>query len=126
MIQRGDWSCENSTRDRYALIECVAEYAQSEVIARSALVVRNVTTKTKILLKSFGVFLAVDALMFGSAYIAYRLATSSIGRWLEVDKPTLHSPAGLLYVVHLAPLMIAFFYYRDKMKATRKTKRAKR
>lgn len=71
--------------------------------------------KTEAALKAMGVYLAFNAFTFGSAYILHRLATSSIGHWLEIDKPTKPYVPGSLLVMQNFPLMIALLYYRDKV-----------
>jgi hypothetical protein len=75
-----------------------------------------VKKKPEAALKAVGVYLAINALIFGGAYIVRWLFSSSIGHWLEIDKPTKPYLPGSLIVLQIFPVMIAYYYYRDKVK----------
>lgn len=79
-------------------------------------IVSSVKKKTKAVLSAIGVYLAFNAATFGGAYILWRVFTSPVGQWLEINKPTKPYVPGSLLVLQIFPLMIAFYYYRDKVK----------
>ncbi|HZN08543.1 MAG TPA: hypothetical protein VFB65_17225 [Pyrinomonadaceae bacterium] len=75
-----------------------------------------VKKKTEAILKAIGVYLAFNAIALIGAYIAWLGFTSPVGRWLELNKPTKPYVPGTLFVLQIFPLMIAYYYYRDKVK----------
>lgn len=72
--------------------------------------------KTEAILKAIGVFLASDALIFGGAYILRWLFRSSIGHWLEIDKPTRPYVPGTFFAMQIFVAMIAILYYREEVR----------
>ena len=76
--------------------------------------------KTKTILKAIGLWFGINALSYGFLFGWWWFATSAVGVWLEINRPTRHSPAGALYVlptiVFLITIMMAVSYYRDRMK----------
>ena len=77
------------------------------------------TQKTEALLKAAGLFLLVNACAFAFLFMFRWFAFSSIGKWLEMNRPIKDpGPKGSL-VVHLilfqvAVLTLAVLYYRNK------------
>jgi hypothetical protein len=74
-----------------------------------------VKKKSEAALKAVCVFVAVNAFMFGGGYVLRWLNSSSIAHWLEIDKPVKPSVPGCLFILQIFALIVAFFYYQDKV-----------
>ncbi|HEU4768153.1 MAG TPA: hypothetical protein VFS77_12290, partial [Pyrinomonadaceae bacterium] len=67
--------------------------------------------KSKAALTAIGIYLAFNAAVFGLGYMMRWFSDSSIGHWLEIDKPTKPYVPGVFYILQIIPLMIAYMYY---------------
>jgi hypothetical protein len=56
------------------------------------------------------------AFVWVAVHILRWVITSSIGHWLEIDKPTRDYVPGFFYVYQIVLLVCAFFIYRDLVK----------
>ena len=77
------------------------------------------TKKTEALLKSIGLFVLLNACVFCFLFMFRWFAFSSIGKWLEMNRPIKDpGPKGsfvvIVILIQFAMLMCAVLYYRNK------------
>jgi hypothetical protein len=75
-----------------------------------------VKKKREAALMAIGLYLALNVFIFGGAYLLHWLFSSSIGHWLQIDRPTKPYVPGSFIVMQIFPLIIAIAYYRERVK----------
>ena len=72
--------------------------------------------KSEAAIKAICLYLGMNAFIIVAVYVLRWLFTSRIGHWLEIDRPAKPYVPGFFLIYQIFLLMVAIFYYREKVK----------